>query len=265
MKRRPREDTPTDVHRTGDIKKDFTKSQLAAFGAATLAYNILEDQIDALLFIVTRIPDWLFADVSSRIHGLDGKIAIIQNAVQRTGLVPDDLKALQEAIALFGQFKTIRDGMIHARIINASIGIGRVAKQRGKSPYEILLSAEALNIFYDHIVALEKEFSSGGSLLNTSITLSLLAANDPNRAQFEEALRVHQSLFRENHKHRRSLKRLPKFPDESELREAANRWREAQTAALMDWFRPLSELPQRPAQMSPALHAQHQQTHEKGN
>jgi len=25
-----------------------------------LAYNVLEDQIDALMFAATRIPDWLF-------------------------------------------------------------------------------------------------------------------------------------------------------------------------------------------------------------
>jgi len=81
MKRKPPKAPPTHADSTGDIKADLTQEQLAAFGAAALAYNVLEDQIDALLFIVTRIPDWLFSEVSSRIHGLDGKVAIIQEAV----------------------------------------------------------------------------------------------------------------------------------------------------------------------------------------
>jgi hypothetical protein len=204
MKRKPPEGTPTHVDGTGDIKADLSQEQLAAFGAATLAYNFLEDQIDALLFVVTRIPEWLFSEVSSRIHGLDGKIAIIQEAIKHSGLDEKDIKLATAAVALFGEFKTHRDAMIHARVINISIGIGRAVKQRGKSPWEILLSTVALNSFYDHIVALEKELSSAGSLINSAITLKQIDAADQNRPRYEEALRVHEAQFRDNHKRRRS-------------------------------------------------------------
>lgn len=178
MKRKPRKDI--DVHSTGDIKKDLTKEQLSAFGAAALAYNMLEDQIDALLFVVTRVPDWLFAEVSSRIHGLDGKTAIINKGLARIGLAPKDLKYLQEGLATFGDFKKNRDAMIHARIVNASAGIGLSAKQRGTA-FEVLLSEDALAVFYDHIVALEKLLSTGCSLVNGIMTLNLTAADDPNK------------------------------------------------------------------------------------
>src|ERR1700721_819086 len=116
MKRKVQGDTPTDVHGTGNVKADLTEKQLVAFGAAALAYNVLEDQIDALLFVATGISDWLFAEVSSRIHGLDGKIAIIQKAIEHSDLMPSDKKKLTEAVAAFGDFKKNRDTMIHARI-----------------------------------------------------------------------------------------------------------------------------------------------------
>jgi hypothetical protein len=239
MKRKSREDTPKDPYSTGNIKIDLTEKQLAAFGAAALSYNVLEDQIDALLFVTMRVPDWLSAEVSSRIHGFDGKIAIIQKAIEQIDLAPMDKKTLTNAVAVFGDFKKTRDAMIHARIINASLGVGRGAKQRGgKSPFEVLLSADALDSFYDHILALQKELYSGGILLNSAIALKECAADDPNRSQFEEALRVHEAQFRENHSHRLSLKPLPKFPDEDELRQAANRLREMQITMRMGYPRP---------------------------
>ncbi len=42
MRRPHKKDTPRDVHSTRDIKKDLTEKQLVAFGAAALAYNILD-------------------------------------------------------------------------------------------------------------------------------------------------------------------------------------------------------------------------------
>ncbi len=125
---------------------------------------------------------------------------------------------------------------------------------RGENGFEVLLTEEALNRCYDHIVALEKELSSLGSLLAGMNAPRASASNDPNRSQLEEAVRVHQAQFRENRRRRRSLKRLPKFPTESKLNAAVIRSREAQAAILAGWFQPLSEPPQRPTQMSPLLH-----------
>jgi len=161
---------------------------------------------------------------------------------------------LAEAVATFGDFKKNRDTLIHARIINVTIGVGRGAKQRGgKSSFEVLLSADVLNAFYDHIVALKNELASGAVLLNTSVTLKLGNSDDPGRPQLEKALRSHQAQYRESRKYRRSLKPLPKFPDEDELRQAANKQREAQTAVIMSWFQPLSEPVQTRSWVGPGL------------
>jgi hypothetical protein len=253
MRRQYNKDRPTDVHSTGDVKRDLTEKQLAAFGAASLAYNILEDEIDALLHIVTNVPDWLAKEVSSRIHGLDGKIAIIHIALNNSSLETADQNIARDNVGAFGEFKKIRDAMIHARILNAAIGIGLSNKTRGEKSFEVLLSEDALNTLYDHIVALEKVLSSLGSLLGGLNALRNSEPTDPNRSRYEEAVRVHTAQFRENHARRRSLKPLPQFPDEVQLRAAVTLWNQTQTSILMGWFQPWSE-PQRLVQMSPALH-----------
>jgi hypothetical protein len=236
MRRNAREDTPKDVHSTGNLKADMTEKQLAAFGAAALAYNILEDQIDALLLVATGIREWLFAEVSSRINGLEGKIAIIQKAIT-CSLEPDDAKTLTGSVAIFGDLKKTRDAFIHARIINAPLGVGRGANRRGQSPFEVLLSADALDGFYDHVVALQRELSRGGNLFNSATALKQCAAGDPNKPRLEEEIRVHRAQFLQNHRHRLSLKPLPKFPSEEELREAASRLRETQILLRMGYPR----------------------------
>jgi hypothetical protein len=245
MRRPYNKDKPTDVHSTGDVKKDLTEKQLAAFGAATLAYNILEDQIDALLYVVTNVPDWLAKEVSSRIHGLDGKIAIIHKAIENSGL--DTLKErdlAHDSIAAFGTYKKDRDALIHSRILNAAIGIGLSEKTRGKHDFEVLLTEDALNTYYEHVVALEKELSSLGSLLGGTNALRLSASDDPNRSRYEEAVRVHRVQFQENQHHRQSLRPLPKFPDEVQLNAALLRWHQTQAGILMGWFQPWTEVQQ---------------------
>jgi hypothetical protein len=188
-------------------------------------------KINLTPYVATRVPDWIFDEVCSRIHGLDGTVAIIQEAIKQSGLPNKDKNALEGSVGSFTDFKKTRDTMIHARLINLSTSIGRGAKQRGKSPFEILLSEDALNCLYEHILALQKELAAGGVLLNNALALKQIAVDDPNRARLEEEIRDQTVRFRESHNHRLALKPLPKFPDENELRDAANRRRE--TAILM--------------------------------
>src|ERR1700732_4274106 len=73
--KRPAKGRSTPVHHTRDVKQDFSRDQLAAVGAVTLAFNELQSTMEAMLQVSTGIPEWLFSEVGSRIHGLDGKIA----------------------------------------------------------------------------------------------------------------------------------------------------------------------------------------------
>jgi hypothetical protein len=240
MKRKFREDTPVDVPEPINIKRDLTLGQLAALGAAALAYNILEDQIDSLLQVATRTPDWISDEVSSRINGKEGTVEIIKRAIDHTDLPKADKDALKGLVGAFSFFKGIRDAMIHARLINLSGSIARGANRRGKEPYEVLVSEQALNGFYDHVSALQRELAVGGKLLNTALTLKQIAPDDPNKSQLEEEIEAETVRCRESRKQRQKLKQLPKFPDENELREAVNRRREAVISTIVGYRRPLT-------------------------
>jgi hypothetical protein len=233
MKRPFREDKTNDVHRTGDIKRDLSEKQLAGIGAAALAFNALEERVDLLLSVATRMPSYLFQEVSTRINGLEGKVSIIQAAIKEatttadTGLATEDIKRLGNAVGDFMELKKIRDAIMHARIVNASIGIGVGGRQRGSKAVEILLSVDALDKYYLHILLLDQVLSSGSALLNAVITHWERGKSDPYKSQFEQAIQGHQVLFQSSLHRRQSLPPLSKFPDEDELREAANRWRAA--------------------------------------
>ncbi len=244
--RRPVKGKPEPIS-TFDIKKDLTEKQLAAIGAAALAFNVLEEQIDELLFAVTRTPRWLFPEVSSRIHGLEGKVAIIKAGIDDGVHFPDlasftpDLADLKTSIDKFLEFKRIRDAIIHSRIINAAIGIGMVAKQRGKSPYEVLLQAEALESYYNHAVTLERVLASGANLLSLVIAMSEYRVDHLYRRPLEERARSETTQFQHHLQRLRSLKPLPQFPDEAEIQKAVALWREALRAQAADWIPPLSQ------------------------
>jgi hypothetical protein len=255
--RRSVKDKPTTILRTGDIKRDLTKDQLAAFGAAALAYNALEDQIDELLLTVTRMPIWLFPEVSGRINGLEGKVAIIQAAITDAANF-DDLKSIKSALSdlsgvvtEFMAFKKTRDTIIHARLVNVAAGIAKGTKQRGKTPYEVILSVEALEGYYGHVLALERVYDAGNKMLGTAITLTELAKDDLYKPQLLQLLESHSIQFQDHLRHRRSLLPLPQFPTEAEIQQAVSRWHEAQQAELRDWMKQF-QLPPKRAVIDPA-------------
>jgi len=97
-------------------------------------------------------------------------------------------RELTASVALFMDFKKTRDAIIHARIINVTVGIGRGTKQRGNSSTDVLLNIEALTAFYDHVVALKDELRSGAALLESAIMLKQSNPDDPDRSQFERSI-----------------------------------------------------------------------------
>ena len=253
MRRPAKNHKRSDFHRTGDIKRDLSEKQLAAIGAATLAYNVLEDQLDNLLLSATEMPIWLFPEMSSRINGLEGKVHIIQVAIENAAMIHGDglaaprLKELSIAVAEFMDFKRDRDAIMHARILNAPANIGATAKQRGKTGFEVLLSKPALDSYYEHVIGLEKVLWNGADLLSAVISLNAHRISDPNTPKLERLVQLNSNLFRQYFQAWRSLPPKPKFPAEDEIQQAVNLWREALRAQQRGWMSPLSQpMPQKP-------------------
>lgn len=217
------------AHPKGTMIRQLTKHQLAAIGAVALACNELEVAIDILLFEVIGLPHPAFPDVSCIINTED-KIATIDRGVAHLGLEPEYQKQIKEALDTFREFTVSRDAINHARIIN-----GLNLKSR-RTTFSSVFIDDALNTFYDHLVALEKEISSAAVLIKGTFTLTSLAPDNSKRGFYEEVKRVCSLQFRGYGSRRHSLPPMPHFPSESELREVKIRWQQAQQVEMMAWL-----------------------------
>jgi hypothetical protein len=240
--KRPHKNDAFKPDRTGDIKKDLSLKQLAGIGAVALAYNEVERNIDGLFFTVTRLSGELQYEVSTRINGIDGKIEIINKGAKSLGLDEQDLWQLAEALGqgVFGKLKSYRDAVIHARLINASVGIGTVVGKRAKMS-DVLLSESALNCIYSHLIALRDELSRAVTLLGITRTLAGVSSNHPSKESLQEGKIRWSPRFRACQVTRSALPPIPEFPSESELREAEIQWEQTLQAETMGWFSPLNQ------------------------
>jgi len=213
------------------MKQELTKFQLAAIGAVALAYNELDVTVDALLFVVAGSANYGRESISDT----NTKIATIAKGLAHLDLEPDDKKQINEALGVFREFTIYRDVVNHVRIMNLT-GMVELSPKSRKTKSVAPFSDKALNIFYDHLIALEKELSSAAMLIKGISTLKSLASNDPSKGLYEEGKRVCSFQFRGYGTRRQTLPPLPRFPSESELRELKMRWQEAQQAEIMAWL-----------------------------
>jgi hypothetical protein len=237
--------------RTGDIRKDMSESQLASLGAVSLAYNEAEVQIDLIMALALGLWAESAPHVTSRINGIDGKIEIIKVALRELGAPKEAQALLCETFgdAGFKELKKYRDGVIHARTLDAPSGIAGTAINRGKF-YEVLLSKVALDGLYDRLVLIRLELIEACNIamalamvrtftkLNMQFGLvapQFLPLFDQTRAAHESNIQAATSRFRENHTRRLSLPPLPEFPSESELQQAHLQWIADQQAARTGW------------------------------
>jgi len=226
-----------------DIKHDVSTKQLAAIGAITLAFNDLESCIELMLCAGANIQDWLFVEVSSRINGLEGKTAIIKYVIDQVVKNNNDIIELKESVGRFAEFKGYRDAIIHARVLSAALGIG-ISAERRAAKAEVLLRADALETFYSHILALQKELLSATEFLTSIMARNLLANSDPNIPSAEQEILDRRVRFQETRNSRHLLTPMPKFPTESELREEESQVLEELQARRAGWYRQFQEPPQ---------------------
>jgi hypothetical protein len=233
MKRRYSSASQQYAHTTGDIKKDLSAKQLAGIGAVAMAYNKVEEELEELFGIATGLQGQMLTDVSARIHGIDGKIAIIRSAADANGVDDDDERQLEEALGagVFGRYKGYRDNIVHARVINAAIGIGKTYKRSQIN--EILLSENALNILYEHLVILSCELDSAANVLMLTIKIKNHTSDDQEITRLEAERSERSVQFRGYRHKRQSLPPIPEFPSEDELREADVQWTLARQAERM--------------------------------
>jgi hypothetical protein len=224
-----------DINGTRDPRLDLDEKQLAAFALAVLYYNILEDAVTGLLSTAQQFakPN----EIKRRIYKVRDKVEAVLKVVERIVSEPCDLVRIRDALAYFTFLQGYRNVLAHARIINASVGIGLSDEKNGRRE-EILLSVDALVILQAHFIWTERELSTANSLLCGIDQFNMLAPADPRRAKHQEYVDAYRHVFYENGDTRRRLAPLLDFPSEETLAAAGEAYRAAQRAKLSEWMQP---------------------------
>jgi hypothetical protein len=213
-------------HRSYDIKKDIKPEWLAALGAVCVAWNDIEGALDVALCVVLEVPAPLWLDVSSRIQGIDGKIALIKKAARVHFALPDSVADLVEvSMAAIHEHKTYRDGVIHARILDPDSEIAPSYASKG-SEFEAIVSQAALDGPFDRLACLQLEIEDVLLILHhREITIrhvrklearghKKIVKNDPELLSALRSTQEHVAQLQRHQNMRQGLPPLPSFPRE---------------------------------------------------
>jgi hypothetical protein len=159
-------------------------------------------------------PD-LFPHVSSRINGIDGKIAIFKEAILLAEASDPVRLAISKTLNAVEAYKKLRDGVAHVKIPSPSAEVADTIQRRGVRD-EMLISIEALAALYEKLCLIQNELNYVFHLMHYAAMGDLLAEGDGKKRyveQAEQALVQLQAaqLRREAHPP------LPLFPDELQV------------------------------------------------
>jgi hypothetical protein len=221
--------------RSGDIRKDLTPEQLAGIGSVALAYNEAEILIDILLSLSLGLLSYVAHEITSRINGIDGKVALAKIGMNYVSADETTMHLLGETLGDggFSLYKKYRDAVIHARVLDAPQAIAISPAKRGKND-EVLLTAKALDGLYDRLVLVRLELIEACNIAirlysehrfkplraiaaatqYREITNRLAELADLPKRQYEQEIQEALSRYQEHQKHRLSLPPLPEFPPE---------------------------------------------------
>lgn len=197
------------------VRKDISKDRLAAFGAVALLWNDIEGAIDTTLGLALELPEPMWIEITSRINGLDGKIAIIKRAAKIIHKLPDEtLNVLAETFGTIEQHKKYRDGIAHARIAHPDAPVAATAQRKGIED-EVLVSKEALDALCARLEAVQSEMNVVMFIFHFKGVLRV--SPDSSSKERELVERELQSSRPQLQNLQRSRQRLPlpKFPVET--------------------------------------------------
>jgi hypothetical protein len=127
------------ARRPYDIRTEFSREQLAGVGAAAFMWNEIEAMLNLLLCVCLALPPALWREVYTRIHGIDGAIAIIRavcaSIFSTEGWIAD---AITDTFASVTQYRGYRDTIIHSRIIDIDASIGEMSIRRDRIEEQLM-------------------------------------------------------------------------------------------------------------------------------
>jgi hypothetical protein len=215
---------------SGDIERDLTPGQLAKIGAISFVYNDAVGKVTDLFGAVTNLEGQMLLEVSTRINGLDGLIAVTTFGSKKCGISSEMQKMIEDTLGEngFQRLKKYREAVVHATLVSAPHGIGKTVERRAKVN-EVLLSQSALDILYLHLKALCPELKSAWAVLVTARELKRSKSAVLTKVLSERDLPKEQARYLDCRNQRLALPPIPEFPPESESAEAVSQW-------ITDWL-----------------------------
>lgn len=220
--------------RSSDPFENLSTEQLSYIGAIALLYNDIEAIVDALLSLALRVtirPQ----ELTSRINGMEGKIALIKVGARHWGFSDAEMTHLEDVLGNggFQLMKTWRDAVIHAQVLDAPSGVAKVNERKGRVS-EVLLSLDALKGFYSRLDLMRVELMSMRDILSRKQTLQLeelrefeLELDDQGKERLEREIQLDWVQAQEHRNLRLSLPPIPEFPENTPDGEFFRRLRES--------------------------------------
>lgn len=230
MKRNPPDDLGLRPSRfESDPKQAYTAQQLAEIGAITLKWNQIEAHIE---FIATFIcfhksPLWLRTWLNGKLSATF-KLDLLKEYLKHADLFDEKTTPLlSDCFAQIEQCRNYRNAIVHHHIYDHKNGIGAYTG-RSSSPYQILISLEALSNLYQILCALLDELREIDLLFRVETDAQRPGHLDTLTGKFQpfnthklenETIPGHVQRILTLQKSRRELRKLPKFPDADRVRE----------------------------------------------
>ena len=193
------------------IQLSFTTAQLAGIGAVAMAYNEAEGALHWLAGACMNYPS-SYSEVTSRISGTEGLIAIILIAVK--GLALEEIKSTFETtLRAFTEQKKLRDAVIHSHLFDYASAIGEAPGSKGGKASEVLLTETTLSVLYNRLLWVDQELRELGLIVaDARILKRVPVPTDQERGRLSQAIQDANARCLDHQRQRRSLPPFPKFP-----------------------------------------------------
>jgi hypothetical protein len=229
MKRRMPDDLSLRPARfESDPKKAYTTEQLAEIGAITLKWNQIEAHIEfiASFIVFTKSPFWLRIS-TAKILSAKAQLNLLKECISHATLLDDNAKqCISDCFAQVEQCRAYRNAIIHHHIYDHEKGIGTYIDQ-SHSPYQILVSIDALTILYKILCSLLDELREIDLLFRIEMDAQKPGRVDRTTGEFhafdddklrKDVIPDHTKRITALQRSRRAMQKLPKFPDADLIR-----------------------------------------------
>jgi hypothetical protein len=196
---------------------DIGTERLVYFGAISLAWNMVEGAIDTGLALSLELFPGMWTEVTSRINGFDGKVAILKRACERQMYFPAEYSVVvADTFGLIEKCKQYRDAVLHVKMMDPAASVAPSFERRGET-FEVLVTKDALMRLYDLIMAARVEADQIVQMLHHLVRQRGRVLPELSKDEKKSALRAAEECLvqlRSYQEKRKALPPLPEFPEE---------------------------------------------------